>query len=234
MTRPRALLVALALGCGGAGEPEQQQAPEPASAVEAVDTSIATPADTLRQPGALRGVDARAATGRPAPDERPFETTIRTTAERGYLSRQIGMQTFDIALRSDVISQPACTSCHLPTGDIVTAERTADAHANIQPAHPAEGGATCITCHAPDNVAALMLRTGETVGLDQAYRLCAQCHFRQVDEWRGGAHGKRLDGWQGRRVIMGCADCHDPHRPAITQRIPFPGPRLPPKGHEQP
>jgi hypothetical protein len=83
-------------------------------------------------------------------------------------------------------------------------------------------------------VARVALRTGEAVGLDQAYRLCAQCHFAQVDAWAGGAHGKRLDGWQGRRVVMSCADCHDPHRPVIPQRVPYPGPRLPTKGHDEP
>ena len=44
--------------------------------------------------------------------------------------------------------------------------------------------------------------------------------LRQVDAWAGGAHGKRLDGWQGRRVVMGCADCHDPHRPASSRASP--------------
>jgi hypothetical protein len=39
-------------------------------------------------------------------------------------------------------------------------------------------------------------------------------------------HGKRLDGWQGRRVLMACADCHDPHDPAVRSRIPFPPPRV--------
>ena len=47
-----------------------------------------------------------------------------------------------------------------------------------------------------------------------------------TEAWAGGAHGKRLDGWQGRRVLMGCADCHDPHRPALETRIPFRAPQL--------
>ena len=101
-------------------------------------------------------------------------------------------------------------------------QRIADAHDNIKPVHPAETGAVCSTCHAADNVELLPLK--EAVGvprLDQAYRLCAQCHFQQVDAWAGGAHGKRLDGWEGRRVVMGCADCHDPHKPAVEPRMPF-------------
>ena len=105
-------------------------------------------------------------------------------------------------------------------------QRIKDAHQDIKPLHPAQTGATCSTCHAPDNVELLALKSGERATLDHTYRLCAQCHFAQARSWAGGAHGKRLDGWEGRRVVMGCADCHDPHRPAIGQRIPFRAPHL--------
>jgi hypothetical protein len=109
---------------------------------------------------------------------------------------------------------------------ILADERIKDAHQNIQPLHPAQTGATCSTCHAADNVELLALKSGERATLDHTYRLCAQCHFNQAESWAGGAHGKRLDGWQGRRVVMGCADCHDPHNPAIESRIPFRAPQL--------
>jgi hypothetical protein len=63
--------------------------------------------------------------------------------------------------------------------------------------------------------------------------LCAQCHFSQAAAWAGGGHGKRLDGWQGRRVVMGCADCHDPHKPGLEPRVPFRAPQLQrSRGHE--
>jgi hypothetical protein len=87
----------------------------------------------------------------------------------------------------------------------------------------------CSTCHARDNVERLALKSGERPPLDHAYRLCAQCHFSQLRAWAGGGHGKRLDGWQGRRVVMGCTDCHDPHKPAVEPRIPFRAPRLEPR-----
>jgi len=48
----------------------------------------------------------------------------------------------------------------------------------------------------------------------------------QAEAWAGGGHGKRLDGWEGRRVVMACADCHDPHNPAVQTRIPFRAPQL--------
>ena len=75
-----------------------------------------------------------------------------------------------------------------------------------------------------DAVDLLALKSGDRVGLDLGYRLCAQCHSAQAQAWAGGGHGKRLDGWQGRRVVMGCSDCHDPHRPATQARIPFRAP----------
>ena len=117
---------------------------------------------------------------------------------------------------------------------VLTDERVADAHENIKPVHPAQAGAVCSTCHAPDNVELLTLKSGDRATLDHAYRLCAQCHFSQAEAWAGGAHGKRLDGWQGRRVVMGCADCHDPHKPAFEPRIPFRAPQIERiRGHEQ-
>jgi formate-dependent nitrite reductase cytochrome c552 subunit len=91
-------------------------------------------------------------------------------------------------------------------------QRVAHAHEDIQPVHPSQTGAVCSTCHAADNVELLPLKQGD--------------HFQQVEAWAGGGHGKRLDGWAGRRVVMGCADCHDPHKPTIEQRVPFRAPRI--------
>ncbi len=109
---------------------------------------------------------------------------------------------------------------------VLAARRVGDAHQNIKPVHPAQTGGACATCHSPTDVEFLALGSGERATLDHTYRLCAQCHFSQAASWAGGAHGKRLDGWQGRRVLMGCADCHDPHRPAVESRIPFRAPRI--------
>ena len=107
---------------------------------------------------------------------------------------------------------------------MIGVRRTPDAHDNIQPVHPDTSGAVCATCHAPENPALLALIGGKRATMDQSYRLCGQCHFAQVDAWAGGGHGKRLDGWQGRRVVMACTDCHDPHDPAVLSRIPFRAP----------
>jgi hypothetical protein len=186
------------------------------------------------EPGALGTVSAELVHQRLGPGNAPFEVTMRTTKRDAGHPRRFGMRTFETAFRRAPLETYPCTSCHIAGRPLVAgAERLEDAHGNIQPVHPAEVGATCTTCHAPARVDRLALATGETATLDHPYRLCAQCHAPQLAAWAGGAHGKRLDGWHGRRVVMNCTDCHDPHRPSLEQRIPFAGPQLPATGEHR-
>lgn len=180
------------------------------------------------QPGALQTVYAAPVSNAQGPGGQPFEVALRTVDPATALSRRFGTITLRTSLRvrSPNLGQYPCTSCHLGRGTILADKRVAGAHENIKPAHPVQTRGTCSTCHSSANVELLALKSGERVTLDHTYRLCAQCHFSQAESWAGGAHGKRLDGWQGRRVLMGCADCHDPHKPAIEPRIPFRAPRI--------
>ena len=189
--------------------------------------SIAAPQSDI-EPGQLAGVLSAPVVGFTGPDSQPFEVTLRTTDPATANARRFGAMTMNNAMRvrSATVGQYPCTSCHMGRRMVLKDERIVDAHRNIQPEHPQRTGATCSTCHAPDNVEYLTLKTGERATLDHTYQLCAQCHIQQAMAWEGGAHGKRLDGWQGRRVVMGCADCHDPHRPSIESRIPFRAPQL--------
>jgi hypothetical protein len=185
-------------------------------------------ADTAVLPGALGGVQAARVELWKGPGDRPFEVALRTADPSTAMSRRFGQITLRTSLRTRAadLGQYPCTSCHLGRKMILQDERVADAHQNIKVVHPRQTGGTCATCHAPDNVELLNLKSGERATLDHTYRLCAQCHFSQANAWAGGAHGKRLDGWQGRRVLAGCADCHDPHKPALEPRIPFRAPRI--------
>lgn len=180
------------------------------------------------EPGALATVSAASVTLWQGPGGRPFEVTVRTADPTSALARRFGAITMRTALRvrTPNLGQYPCTSCHLGRKMILADKRVADAHQNIKAVHPVQTGGVCSTCHAPENVELLNLKSGERATLDHTYRLCAQCHFQQAQSWAGGAHGKRLDGWQGRRVILGCADCHDPHKPAIEPRIPFRAPQI--------
>lgn len=179
------------------------------------------------EPPGLRAVAAETAYGWSGPGGRPFEVALRTPGDASHLHGQMGTKTFPLPLRTSelTLTQYPCTSCH--EGAVGAGGPRGDAHRNIQPVHPAQTGAACATCHVSGAVERLALQSGETASLDQPYRLCAQCHFSVVDAWAAGAHGKRLQGWGGRRVVMNCTDCHDPHRPGLEWRIPFPGPRIP-------
>lgn len=180
------------------------------------------------EPGALATVAAAPVVNWKGPGGKPFEVAVRTVDPVSSTSRKFGTITRRTSLRARApdIGQFPCTSCHLGRAIVIADERVKDAHQNIKPVHPKQTGALCSTCHAADNVELLALKSGERATLDHTYRLCAQCHFSQAESWAGGAHGKRLDGWQGKRVVLGCADCHDPHNPAIEQRVPFRAPRL--------
>jgi hypothetical protein len=238
------LLAAAAAGCLGddgamADDPAQrdasavelaQSAPDDATPEPQPGTIAPDPMSLQQQlePGAMTTVPTVSAIGWSGPGGAPFEVARRTVEPAAAISRRFGTRTMSIALRTrePTITQFPCTSCHLGRSMDLADERVADAHQNIVPAHPAETGGVCATCHAPDNVELLTLKLGERTTLDHAYRLCAQCHVGQVEAWAGGAHGKRLDGWQGRRIVMGCGECHDPHKPRLEPRIPFRAPRL--------
>jgi hypothetical protein len=184
-------------------------------------------------PPALAMLRAEPVLGRTGPGGETFEVAARNRERPGH-DRRIGRRSFEISLRSSPSTTDACGSCHRPGREVIGPDRIEDAHRYVRPHHPNESGTHCITCHAPDDVERLVLASGEKIGLDHAYRLCAQCHYAQVDDWAAGVHGKRLDGWRGRRVVMGCAECHDPHSPAVAPRMPFPGPQLPTNNRRSP
>jgi hypothetical protein len=225
-------LVVVAGACASeAPESEESQEAFPEWALERAAPSSFETEDTL--PSALKTIAVEVVQGRTGPGGQPFYIALRTPDGADHLSRQIGTRTFPLALRmnSPDLTQYPCTSCHQGQEIISNgAERDEECvHHNIQPVHPEETGAQCTTCHAADDVGSLRLESGGTAPINHSYRLCAQCHFPEVDWWANGTHGKRLVGWRGRRVVTGCADCHNPHRPGTEVRMPYAGLELPGK-----
>lgn len=205
----------------------------PLAAAAPMDSAAAARLSAL-EPGALSTVTADSVIRWTGPGQRPFEVARRSAASEGGHARKFGTITRSIALRvrSADLSQYPCSSCHQGRKVVMDTQRIPDAHQNIQPVHPSQTGALCSTCHAADNVAELALRGGGRASLVASYQLCGQCHFAEADAWAGGGHGKRLDGWAGRRIVMACTDCHDPHTPAIQLRIPFRAPEIERASHE--
>ncbi len=227
--RPAAVALVLGVFLGACREGHQvrwDQLP-PGTVVIAVDSATSVRNAAL-EPGALTTVAADTVIGWSGPGGRPFEVAHRTGGPEAGHSRQFGTIALPIVLRvgTPALTQYPCTSCHAGSTVTMAPRRQADVHQDIQPVHPDTTGGVCASCHAREDAQLLVLAGGKRAPLDQSYRLCAQCHFQQVEAWAGGGHGKRLDGWQGRRVVMACTDCHDPHRPAAQPRIPFRAPEL--------
>lgn len=232
MIRAAAFLVTLLLvtavagpGCPGESQPV---ADAPGGDATPLQDSIVLDSLARREPGALVSVKADTVAGRTGPGEHPFEVGLRTPDAVSGRVRRFGNRPLPIQLRirSPDLTRYPCTSCHQGSRLVMADKRIPDAHTDLRVVHPTETGSTCATCHAPENPELLVLGNRDRTTLDHAYQLCATCHFPQVESWAGGAHGKRFDGWQGRRVVMGCADCHDPHAPALETRMPFRPPRL--------
>ena len=229
-TRVKAAMTCIAIWMvAGCSDSDHEAGDHPAPGVDTVptDSGLAAAARTANlEPGALKTVPSAPVQRWTGPGDEPFAVALRTSERESGHARRFGSITLQTALRARSLDQSPCTSCHLGRKVVMADQRITDAHQDIQPVHPEQTGTLCSTCHAAEDVEQLALESGERATLDETYRLCAQCHFSQADAWAHGAHGKRLDGWQGRRVVMGCADCHDPHQPALQSRIPFRAPQL--------
>ena len=239
MTRVAMLRVAACLAAGltcACRVEEEVRAAPPIDAIRVTIDSATAAKRAAMEPGMLAAVRTAPVKDFTGPGGKPFEVALRSAVPETGHARQFGRIALSISLRdhSASLSQYPCTSCHAGAAVTMAAQRVKDAHQNIRPVHPHRVGVACGTCHAPENVEQLVLRRGARVTMDESYRLCAECHVKQADAWAGGGHGKRLDGWEGRRVVMTCADCHDPHDPAVRKRVPFRAPQIERKRSNEP
>ena len=122
--------------------------------------------------------------------------------------------------RKDKIERFKCSQCHY-NKPVSISQAAEMAHGDIKLDHGGrEKPLSCYTCHNKEERDYLETEAGVRVDIDHSYQLCAQCHFRQLKDWVGGAHGKRVSYWSGKRVVQSCVSCHNPHSPRFKKRWP--------------
>ncbi len=82
----------------------------------------------------------------------------------------------------------------------------------------------CLTCHDDEDRDFLRTERDGTVGFNESWRICGQCHANRQKDWYFGAHGKRANDWQEEAVRYNCTHCHDPHFPPFEKRQSQPKP----------
>jgi hypothetical protein len=156
----------------------------------------------------------------PFDDEKRVEAVLMTTEKEVLVQTRYRAEPFWTETRKDKIQRFECSQCH--NNKPVKIGRAAEmAHGEIVLVHGGQDKPlSCYTCHKKDERDFLVTEEGSKIDMDHSYQMCGQCHFRQKKDWAGGAHGKRVSYWAGRRVIKNCTSCHDPHSPRFEKRWP--------------
>ena len=123
--------------------------------------------------------------------------------------------------RKKEITSFECSKCHTePLINLVSKQGgKKNSHWNIKLNHAEI--MKCASCHdTSHDLNNLKDVNGSSIDFNQSYQLCAQCHSSQYQDWKGGAHGKRLASWAPPRVSYSCVECHNPHSPRFEKRLP--------------
>ena len=131
-----------------------------------------------------------------------------------------GDKTFLIPERKSQIKSYACSECHNKPLDQLKSKTGKKAHWDITLKHANENTMNCTTCHNGSDMNNLKSITQMPIDLNKSYQLCNQCHTRQFDDWKGGAHGKKMGGWAPPRASLTCVNCHNPHQPHFPKKFP--------------
>ncbi|MFP2997542.1 cytochrome C [Spongiivirga sp. MCCC 1A20706] len=131
-----------------------------------------------------------------------------------------GHHTFLIPERKGEIKSYACTECHTKPLNQIKGNGIQKAHWDIKIVHASADVMNCATCHNGNDMNNLVSLTGQTIDFNKSYKQCAQCHTVQFEDWKGGAHGKKVAGWAPPRASMTCVNCHNPHNPSFETRWP--------------
>ncbi|MCU0934711.1 MAG: hypothetical protein MUF66_01265 [Gammaproteobacteria bacterium] len=113
-----------------------------------------------------------------------------------------------------------CGDCHDDAESDRTPRDLQEPHDNFKLEHGLHGRGEfwCFTCHRVKGQGGLKTLESERLVFDEAYVVCAQCHSQEARDWMHGAHGKRVERWQGERTLLNCTVCHFQHKPTIEPR----------------
>ena len=125
---------------------------------------------------------------------------------------------FYVVTRKNKITRFECNDCHT-NSEVTIKYAKLTTHGDILLNH-GNSNLTCISCHDKTNFNFLKTNNIMKIDFDHVYELCGQCHFEQKKDWIGGAHGKRINNWAGKRVIKNCTSCHNPHSPKFPVKWP--------------
>lgn len=131
-----------------------------------------------------------------------------------------GEHTFLIPERKGQIKSYACIECHSRPVAQMKESDMKKAHWDIKIKHASLETMNCATCHNGENMNELNSLTGTAIDLNLSHKLCMQCHSSQFEDWKGGAHGKKVAGWAPPRASMTCVNCHNPHSPGFEKKWP--------------
>ncbi|AXT20014.1 cytochrome C [Flavobacteriaceae bacterium AU392] len=131
-----------------------------------------------------------------------------------------GDHTFLIPERKGQLKSFACIECHNKPLKQMKGLNGKKAHWDIKLNHASNTTMNCITCHNGNDMNNLNTITGNAIDFNASYKLCAQCHSSQFEDWKGGAHGKKVAGWAPPRASFTCVNCHNPHKPGFETRWP--------------
>lgn len=154
----------------------------------------------------------------------PIEYTVSSEdfiLEDSLILAKVPDHTIYLRDRKTEITSFECAKCHSEPLENIASKQGGkkNSHWNIKLDH-AEIMA-CSSCHdTKGNLNELKDINGTPIDFDHSYQLCSQCHSTQFEDWKGGAHGKRLTSWAPPRVSYTCVECHNPHDPKFKQRMP--------------
>jgi hypothetical protein len=189
----------------------------------AVSCAAAAPEPAVQAAAPAASAASAAATHRPLRENRSAEIPEPTEPEAfdGYPAAQ----PYTVVPRKALMVLYPCGQCHklLPPN---ARPRKLVGAPHVAALRHGKGRIWCMECHLGPDQDMLRAAGGARIDFDDSHLLCGTCHGARQRDWTFGAHGKRVAGWSGERLLYACTHCHDPHDPTTAPRAPTRPPAL--------